>query len=134
MSYPPPPESSSRICPQAPYNSIVNPNYATNAQRDPNFPLNEGSNQSQIAYNNAANSYFEYINSTNTAIKATGTKTQPYVMFKTDRERLMYINGQNNAQSRVQAINAGTTIGRPPAYPTPTTSQLCNNVFSIINS
>lgn len=134
MSYPPPPESSSRICPQAPYNSIVNPNYATNAQRDPNFPLNEGSDMSQITYSNAANSYFENINAKNKAIKATGSTTQPYVMFKTDRERLMYITGQMNAQSRIQAINAGTAIGKPPAYSTPTNSQLCNNVFSIINS
>ena len=120
-------------CPTSPYNAPQNPNYATNAQRNPNFPLNTGSDFSQIIRGQMSNTIFENINSSNQAIKATGTTTAPYVMFKSNQERIAYLQAQVQAQSRVQAMNYGTATARPPAFDAPTVCQVCNSLFSIIN-
>jgi hypothetical protein len=128
----PPPPYQSQICPAPPYNSIQNPNFATYAQTNPNFPLNSGSNHSQIVSSNTNNSYFNYINTKNAQIKNSGS-TQPFVLFKTDRERIMYLQAQMTAQTRQKAMVAGTEVLNPPQFPAPTPCQVCNNVFSIIN-
>ncbi len=129
----PPPPFQPLGCVAAPYNSIQNPNYATNAQSNINFPLNTGSNHSQVVSNIANTVLFNNINDTNKAIKASGS-TQPYMMFKSDQDRLKYIQAQSVAQTRVMAMTGGAAVGRPAAASAPTTSQVCNNVFSIINS
>jgi hypothetical protein len=121
-----------QICPAAPYNSLINPNFATYAQLSPNFPLNTGSNHSQVVSNTGNNTYFNHINAQNAAIKASGS-TQPYVMFKTQQERMMYIQGQMAAQTRKMAMVTGAQVGNPAANPVPTANQVCDNVFSIIN-
>ncbi len=128
-----PPPYQPTTCPAAPYNAPQNPNYATYAQRNPNFPLNSGSNFSQIINGQMSNTIFENINSSNQAIKATGTTTAPYVMFKSNQERIAYLQAQVQAQSRVQAMIYGTAISNPPTFDAPTTCQVCNSVFSIIN-
>jgi hypothetical protein len=76
--------------------------------------------------------YFNHINAQNAAIKASGS-TQPYVMFKTQQERMMYIQGQMAAQTRKMAMVAGSQVGNPAANQVPTANQVCDNVFSIIN-
>ncbi len=128
-----PPPYQPTTCPTAPYNAPQNPNYATYAQRNPNFPLNTGSNFSQIIGGQMSNTIFENINAANQAIKATGSKTTPYVMFKSNQERIAYLQAQVQAQSRVQAMNYGTMTCRPPKYDSPTCCQVCNSLFSIIN-
>ncbi len=120
-------------CPAPPYNSPQNPNYATNAQRNPVFPLNSGSNFSQIIRGRTNNTIFENINQANQAIKASGSTTQPYVMFKSNQERIAYLQAQIQAGSRVQAMNYGTVTGNPPQFSTPTCCQVCNSLFAIIN-
>lgn len=130
----PPPPYQPTSCVAAPYNTIQNPNYATNAQSNINFPLNTGSNHSQVVSNIANTVLFNNINDTNKAIKATGSTTQSYMMFKSDQDRLKYIQAQSVAQTRVMAMNGGAAVGYPAAAATPTVGQICNNVFSIINS
>jgi hypothetical protein len=131
MSNPPPYQPT--LCPAPPYNAPQNPNFATNAQRNPNFPLQTGSNFSQIIQGRASNAIFTNVNNQNQAIKATGTTTQPYQMFKSNQERIAYIQAQVQAQSRAMAMNYGTATGNPPAYAAPTSCQVCNSLFSIIN-
>ena len=128
----PPPPYQPQICPAPPYNSIQNPNFATYAQTNPNFPLNSGSNHSQVVSNNTNNSYFNYINVQNAQIKNSGS-TQPYVLFKTERERMMYLQGQTTAQTRQKAMVGGSEVLHPAQFASPTACQVCNNVFSIIN-
>jgi hypothetical protein len=123
-----PPPYQTDLCPAPPYNAPQNPNFPTYAQRNPNFPLNSGSNHSQIVSNNANNSYYNHINQQNAAIKASGSN-QPYVMFKTQQERIMYTQAQMVAQSRQQAMKYGT-----PEFATPTECQVCTNLFNIINN
>ncbi len=120
-------------CPAPPYNAPQNSNYATNAQRDPNFPLNSGSNFSQTIRGRMNNTIFQNINTTNQAIKDTGSTTLPYMMFKSNQDRIAYLQAQIQAGSRIQAMNYGTLIGNPPEFSTPSTCQLCNSLFSIIN-
>ena len=120
-------------CPAPPYNAPQNPNFATYAQRNPNFPLNTGSNFSQIIQGAANNTIFTNINNTNQAIKDTGTLTQPYQMFKSNQERIAYLQAQVQAQSRAMAMNYGTATGNPPSFSSPTSCQVCNSLFSIIN-
>jgi hypothetical protein len=124
-------------CPAPPYNAPQNTNYATNAQRNPSFPLNTGSDFNQIIRGQMNNTIFQNINQKNQAIKDANTATgavQPYLMFKSNQERIAYLQAQVQAQSRVQAMNYGTATGNPPAFQTPTTCQICNSVFSIINN
>ncbi len=114
-----------------PYNNSDNANFTTFAQRSPNFPYNTGSNHSQIVSNNSSNTVYNHINAVNTQIKNSGGGV-PYIMFKSDQERIKYLQGQMAAQTRALAL---TNPSLPsPAFPTPTASDLCTNVFSIINS
>lgn len=129
----PPPPYLPLDCPAPPYNAPQNPNFATNAQRYPSFPFNTGSNFSQLISSQASNAIFTNVNNANQAIKATGTKTQPYVMFKSNQERILYMQAQIQAQSRQMAMTYGTETGNLPAFATPTRCQVCNNLFSIIN-
>jgi hypothetical protein len=124
----PPPPYQPQLCPAPPYNAPSNPNFSTYAQRNPNFPLNTGSNYSQVVSNNANNTIYEHINQKNAAIKAANS-TQPYVMFKSQQERIAYTQAQIAAQSRQQAMRF-----MPPAFPTPTQCQVCNGLFNIINN
>ncbi len=129
----PPPPYQPTSCPAAPVNTIQNPNYATNAQSNVNFVLNQGSNHSQIVNNMANTVLYNNINTVNSAIKASGSG-QPYMTFKSEQDRIRYIQAQSAARSRAIAMNQGAAVGNPAAAATPTASQICTNVFSIINS
>jgi hypothetical protein len=120
-------------CPAPPYNATQNVNFATNAQRAPNFPYNRGSNQSQIVGQAHATTIYNYINKANQELVSSGS-TQPYKLFKTEQERIAYLQGQMAAQTRAIALTTPPPIVAPPAFPTPTAQQLCTNVFAIINN
>jgi hypothetical protein len=127
MSFPPPPyDMQDPAAP--PYNSQQNPNYATFAQRYPVFPLDSSSNQSQVASLLASNTLFNSINAINSTIKSSGSTTMPYVLFKTERERIQYLQGQATSQRKALAMSTGT-----PAFSTPTASSFTTTVFGIIN-
>lgn len=129
----PPPPYQQVSCPAAPVNTIQNPNYATNAQSNVNFVLNQGSNHSQIVNNMSNTVLYNNVNTVNSAIKTSGS-TQPYMMFKSDQDRIRYLQAQSASSSRAIAMNNGAAIGQPAAFPAPTSSQLSINLFNnIIN-
>lgn len=120
--------------PAPPYNSPANHNYAVNGQILPNFPLNAGSNHSQVVRNTQVNSYFQYINSENQYIKNISSASNqpiPYKMFKSEQDRIKYLQGQRNASQRAEAVAFGVPSS---PFPTPTAEQLCTNVNQIINA
>lgn len=127
MSYPPPPYDMNSP-PAPPYNSQQNPNYATFAQRYPTFPLDTSSNQAQVTNLLASNTIFNSINSINSTIKSSGSTTMPYVLFKSERERIQYLQGQATAQRKALAMTTGV-----PAFSTPTAESYTQTVFGIIN-
>jgi hypothetical protein len=94
-------------CPMPPYNSPQNPNYSTFANQ-PQFPLDAGSNTKQVQQNVAALGYFTALNQRVNAVVTTnfnsGTKL-PYPTFKSQGERIFYIQGQMIANAK--AIAAG---------------------------
>ena len=118
------------LCPAPPYNAVQNINFATNAQRDPNFPYNSGSNHSQLTGNTNSNMIYNFINQVNQGLVTSGS-TQPYRLFRYEQERIAYLQGQMAAQTRSIAV---TQAPVPPAFPTPTAQQLCTSVFAIINN
>jgi hypothetical protein len=129
MTTPLEPFYSTNLCPAPPYNAVQNVNFATNAQRAPNFPYNRGSNQSQLTGNANANTIYTNINMENQAIVDSGSN-KPFKLFRSEQERIAYLQGQMAAQTRAIAV---TQAPIPPAFPTPTADELCTNVFAIIN-
>ena len=134
MSNPPPPFQS-QTCPAPPYNATnftaanapVFNNLVSYANNSPNYPWDTGSNAQQIYRSKANISYFSGINQQTQAIKtANGATGQiPYPQFKTDAERLMYIQGRSLTAARNQ-ITGRTTSG-PAGVP-------CSSIYGIINS
>lgn len=137
MSNPPPPFES-QVCPAPPYNAtnFTSANaveFATlqsYANNSPNYPWNTGSNAQQIYRSTQNISYFNGLNQQTLAIR-NGNKsmgiygTQPYPVFKTDRERMMYIQGQALTAARNQIT------GRNPSGPA---GVPCSTIYGIINS
>ena len=96
--------------PLPPYNSSQNPNYSTFANQ-PQFPLNTGSNAQQILQQNGAINYFNGLNQQVTAVVSTnvaGTTNMAYPMFKSQGERLLYLQGQTAAAAKARANSALT--------------------------
>jgi hypothetical protein len=91
--------------PMPPYNSALNPNYSTFSTQ-PQFPLNQGSNAEQIQSNIGALSYFNGLNQQVSNIvdsnRNKGTKL-PYPAFKSQSERLLYLQGQTIAAAKANA-------------------------------
>jgi hypothetical protein len=140
MSNPPPPYNP-QISVNPPYNAnnftpanapIYN-NLVSYANNSPNFPWATGSNAQQIYRSKQNISYFNGINQQTQAIRTAngplgylGTLgTQPYPQFKSDAERLMYIQGQalTAARNRVTGQNPSGPAGVP-----------CSTIYGIINS
>lgn len=92
-------------CPMPPYNSPQNPNYSTFVNQ-PQFPLDTGSNVQQVHHNVAALGYFtalnQQVNAVITANVNNGAKL-PYPTFKSQGERILYIQGQNIAAAKANA-------------------------------
>ena len=134
MSYPNPPYSEV-ICPGPPYNatnftSANAPVFSTivsYANNSPNFPWNTGSNAQQIYRSQQNVTYFNNINQQTQAIKTANgsTGTIPYPQFRTQAERLMYIQGQALTAARNQIT------GRNPSGPA---GVPCSTIYGIISS
>jgi len=107
-------------CPMPPYNSPQNPNFSTFANQ-PQFPLNVGANAQQVQQNVAALGYFTGINQqVNAVVNANynnGT-TLPYPTFKSQGERILYMQGQTVAAAK--AIASG--------------QMSCSTIYDYINS
>jgi hypothetical protein len=134
MSCPPPPYQS-QVCPAPPYNATnftaanapVYQTLVSYAKTQPAYPWNTGSQAQQIYRSNQNVSYFNGMNIQTQAIKtANGTfGNRPYPQFKTDRERLMYIQGMSLTSAR--NIVTGENPSAPAGVP-------CSTIYQIINS
>ena len=133
-----PPPYGQRECPAPPYNAtnFTTANISTfstlqqYAQDAPNYPWNTGSNAQQIYRSKQNIIYFNTLNQQTQAIKsanvAGGPSYQmPYPQFKTQAERLMYIQGQSLTAARNQIT------GRNPSGPM---GVPCSTIYGIINS
>lgn len=127
-----PPPFQSQICPAPPYNATnftsansVEFNTIQNfARNSPNYPWNTGSNAQQIYRSNQNVSYFNNLNQKTLAVKNSGNNS-PFPVFKTDRERMMYIQGQSLTASR--NLITGQNPSAPAGVP-------CSTIYQIINS
>lgn len=137
MSYPPPPYASYEN-PVPPYNALnftpANaPVYSTltnYARTSPNYPWATGTDADIIFRSNQNVSYFAGINQQTQAIRALNDSVGPasnipYPQFKTQAERLMYIQGQHLTASR--NIVTGQNPSAPAGVP-------CSSIYQIINS
>jgi hypothetical protein len=145
-SYPPPPYGNYQR-PQPPYNATnflpptdpqpsttsCNPNtYSTlqsYAYNSPNYPWNTGSNAQQIYRSQANVSYFNSINQQTSSIVGINSATNqriPYPQFKSQAERLMYIQGQSLTSARNKATGQ-STISAPAGVP-------CNFIYNTITN
>jgi hypothetical protein len=135
MSNPPPPYGQ-RECPAPPYNAtnFTNANapvYSTlisYANNSPNYPWNTGSNAQQIYRSQQNITYFNALNQQTQAVKSAnmmGGFQQPYPQFKSQAERLMYIQGQSLTAARNQMT--GQNPSGPAGVP-------CSTIYGIINS
>jgi hypothetical protein len=130
-----PPPFNPQICPAPPYNatnftsknSLELSTLVGYANNSPNYPWATGSNAQQIYRSNQYVSYFTNINQKTQAIRtANGSGgTQPYPQFKTQTERLMYIQGQALTAARNQIT--GQNPSAPAGVP-------CSTIYGIINS
>lgn len=137
MSNQPPPYGQ-RECPAPPYNATnftsansvefnTLQNYARNS---PNYPWATGSNAQQIYRSNQNISYFNGINQQTQAIRTQNNTIGsafriPYPQFKTQTERLMYIQGMTLTAARNQIT--GQNPSGPAGVP-------CSTIYQIINS
>ena len=128
MSQPPPYSDASG----PPYNATnftsANPiilstlqSYASNS---PNYPWATGTDAQQIYMSKQNITYFNSLNQQTSSIKAANGQ-QPYPVFKTDRERLMYIQGMSltSARNQITGKNPSAPMGVP-----------CSTIYQIINS
>jgi hypothetical protein len=134
MSYPPPPVNT-RICPAPPYNatnftsanSVILSTLVSYANNAPNYPWNTGSDAQQIYRSKQNTVYFNTLNQQTQAIKTQNglTGTIPYRAFKSEAERLMYIQGKSltEARNRITGTNPSAPMGVP-----------CSTIYQIINS
>jgi hypothetical protein len=134
MSVPPPPFET-RVCPAPPYNatnftpanSVEYSTLVNYAKTQPQYPWATGSNAQQIYRSKQNIIYFNTLNQQTQAIKTTNgsTGTVPYPQFKTQAERLMYIQGQALTAARNQIT--GQNPSGPAGVP-------CSTIYGIINS
>jgi hypothetical protein len=133
MSNPPPPFQS-QICPAPPYNatnftqgnSTILSTLQSYANNSPNYPWDTGSDAQQIYRSRQNIVYFNTLNQQTLAQKNLNglIGNQPYPRFKTDAERLMYIQGQalTSARNLISRHNPSGPAGVP-----------CSTIYQIIN-
>jgi hypothetical protein len=138
MSNLPPPPYNMQVCPAPPYNatnftsanSVEFSTLVSYAKNSPNYPWNTGTDAQQIYRSNQNISYFNTINQQTQAIKTANNGMgpigqMPYPQFKTQAERLMYIQGQTltAARNKITGQNPSGPMGVP-----------CSTIYGIINS
>jgi len=124
-------------CPLPPYNTL---NFNSNspvifstlqsfAQTSPNYPLPVGSNARLVSENQANVAYFNAINQQTIAIRSTviGTGANlPYPQFKSEGERLKYIQGKTTTAARSVLVPSQNPVG--------TAGVPLSTIYQIINS
>ena len=124
-------------CPLPPYNTL---NFNSNsplifstlqsfAQTSPNYPLPVGSNARLIAENQANVAYFNGINQQTRDIRSTvvgAGVNLPYPQFKSEGERLKYIQGKTTTAARSVLV--------PNENPVGTAGVPLSTIYQIINS
>jgi hypothetical protein len=130
-----PPPYGQRVCPAPPYNatnftaanSTEFSTLVSYANNSPNYPWATGSNAQQIYRSKQNTTYFNTLNQQTQAIKTQNGSTGkiPYPQFKSDAERLMYIQGQalTAARNKMTGQNPSAPAGVP-----------CSSIYGIINS
>ena len=131
----PPPPYFDASCIGPPYNA-TNFNSANStilstlqfyASNSPNYPWATGTDAQQIYMSRQNITYFHTLNQQTLAVKAVNglTGLQPYPVFKSDRERLMYIQGMalTSARNQITGRNPSAPAGVP-----------CSTIYQIINS
>ena len=123
-------------CPLPPYNAtnftranpIIFSTLVSNAKNQPQYPLPVGSYASQIFRNNQNITYFNSLNRQTQAIKSTNVGTPvniPYPQFRSEAERIMYLQGQTMTAARNQIT--GQNPSAPAGVP-------CSSIYGIIYS
>ena len=124
-------------CPMPPYNTLnfnsdsptIFSTLQSYARTQPQYPLPPGSNARQITENQANVAYFNHMNQQTIATKnqngAPAFANAPYPQFKSEGERLKYIQGKNTtaARTRITGLNPATPAGVP-----------LSTIYQIINS
>jgi hypothetical protein len=138
-----PPPYSDTTCIAPPYNatnfntgnSVVLSTLITYANNSPNYPWDTGSDAQQIYRSRQNIVFFNSLNQQTAAQRTANgnagytpgvtTGNQPYPRFKSDAERLMYIQGQalTAARNRLTGQNPSGPMGVP-----------CSTIYGIINS
>jgi hypothetical protein len=124
-----------QVCPAPPYNatnftpanSTIYSTLINNALTQPQYPLPTGSNAQQIYRNTQNISFFTALNQQTQAIKTqNGTRgTIPYPQFRSEAQRLMYIQGQ--AMTAARNNFTGQNPSGPAGVP-------CSTIYGIISS
>lgn len=137
----PPPPYGEQICVEPPYNatnftsanSAVLSTLQSYAKNSPNYPWDTGTDAQQIYRSQQNTSYFNTLNQKTDVIKTANNVrianglpgNMPYPPFKSQAERLMYIQGLNltSARNKITGENPSAPAGVP-----------CTTIYEIINS
>ena len=122
---------SNRVNPAPPYNATnfnsksgaVFQTLQTYAATSPQYPLPKGSNARQIYENTQNVAYFSALNQ-----KALNQKNQvgvPYPVFRSESDRLKYLQGQYSSAARNQITGQNPSI--PAGVPVSTLYQILNS-------
>jgi len=124
-------------CPLPPYNTLnfnsdspmVFQTLQTFARTNPNYPLPPDANRKEIAENQANVAYFSYINQETSTIRSSvkgGISNLPYPRFKTEGDRLKYIQGLATTSARSILVPNQNPVG-PAGIPLSTNYQIIDN-------
>ena len=137
----PPPPYGEQICVEPPYNatnftsanSAVLSTLQSYAKNSPNYPWDTGTDAQQIYRSQQNTSYFNTLNQKTDVIKTANNVrianglpgNMPYPPFKSQAERLMYIQGLSltSARNKITGENPSAPAGVP-----------CTTIYEIINS
>ena len=124
-------------CPLPPYNTL---NFNSNspvifstlqsfAKNSPNYPLPVGSNARLVAENQANVAYFNAVNQQTIDIRSTvrgSGANLPYPQFKSEGERLKYIQGKASTAARSVLVPNQNPVA-PAGVPLSTIYQIINS-------
>ena len=119
------------ICPSPPYNatnftpdSNIYSTIQSYANNSPNYPLNTGTDASQIYLSRQNISYFQGLNQQTQNIKTLNGGKNGYPQFRSEAERIMYIQGQSltAARNKMSGQNPSVPMGVP-----------CSTIYNIIS-
>jgi hypothetical protein len=99
------------------------------AKNSPNYPLPAGSNARMIAENQANVSYFNALNQQTLAVRSSvtgGVSNLSYPQFKSEGDRLKYIQGKTTTAARSVMVPNQNPVG-PAGVPLSTIYQIINN-------